>query len=155
MHEGEELQHDISKLWDQVQQISLSQRETKDELKGDMDVLKRDMDGLKWDMDGLKGVMDGIKGNMEAFKVDMNARNAKLEGLKTLLQERIPDSDKVIHENHYEDKRNMNYYFRDSNVEFKKHHIPNIYMRKFDGKDLVTWILQMEQYFDLQDVQPS
>ena len=26
-------------------------------------------------------------------------------------------------------------------------------MRKFDGKDLVTWILQMEQYFDLHNVQ--
>ena len=47
MHEEEELQHDISKLWDQVQQISLSQRETKDELKGNMDGLKADMEGLK------------------------------------------------------------------------------------------------------------
>ena len=26
-------------------------------------------------------------------------------------------------------------------------------MRKFDGKDPVTWILQMEQYFDLRDMQ--
>ena len=26
-------------------------------------------------------------------------------------------------------------------------------MRKFDGKDPVTWILQMEQYFDLHNVQ--
>jgi len=26
-------------------------------------------------------------------------------------------------------------------------------MRKFDGKDLVNWILQMKQYFDLHDVQ--
>jgi len=26
-------------------------------------------------------------------------------------------------------------------------------MRKFDGKDLVNWILQMEQYFDLHEVQ--
>ena len=72
-----------------------------------------------------------------------------------LLQERLPDGDKVIHENHDEDKRNMNYDFRDSNVGFKNHHIPKINMRKFDGKDPVTWILQMEQYFDLQDVQHS
>ena len=28
-------------------------------------------------------------------------------------------------------------------------------MRNFDGKDTVTWILQMEQYFDLHDVQRS
>ena len=26
-------------------------------------------------------------------------------------------------------------------------------MRKFDGKDPVTWILQMEKYFDLNNVQ--
>ena len=26
-------------------------------------------------------------------------------------------------------------------------------MRNFDGKDPVTWILQMEQYFDLNNVQ--
>lgn len=47
---------------------------------------------------------------------------------------------------------NMSYDFRDSNVEFKTHHIPKINIRKFDGKDLVTWILQMEKYFDLHDV---
>ena len=48
---------------------------------------------------------------------------------------------------------NMNYDFRESNVGFKNHHIPKIDMRNFDGKDLVTWILQMEKYFDLHDVQ--
>lgn len=32
------------------------------------------------------------------------------------------------------------------------HHIPNIDMRKFDGKDLVIWILKMEKLFDLHDV---
>ena len=26
-------------------------------------------------------------------------------------------------------------------------------MRKFDGKDPVNWILQMEKYFDLHEVQ--
>jgi len=106
-------------------------------------------------MDGLKGDMDGIKGNMDVFKVDMYVMNVKLEGLKKLLQEKLPGGDKVIHENHDEDKRNMNYYFTDSNVGFKNCHIPNIYMTKFDGKDLVTWILHLEQYFDLHDVQPS
>ena len=39
-HEEEELQHDISQLQGQVQNISLSQRETKYEIKGDMDALK-------------------------------------------------------------------------------------------------------------------
>ena len=42
-HEEEELWHGISKLRGQVQQISLSQRTTKDELKDDMDGLKVDI----------------------------------------------------------------------------------------------------------------
>ena len=70
-----------------------------------------------------------------------------------MLEEKIPSDDKEIHENHDEDKRNRNYDFIDSNVGFKNHHIPKINMRNFDGNDLVTWILQMEQYFDLHDVQ--
>ena len=67
------------------------------------------------------------------------------EGFEKLLKERLPSGDKVIHENHDQDKGNMNHDFRDSNVGFKNHHIPKIDMRKFDGKDLITWILQMEQ----------
>ena len=49
-HEDEEWQHDISKLQVQVQQISLTQRET----KNDMEVLKK---GVETKMDGLKKVM--------------------------------------------------------------------------------------------------
>jgi len=45
----------------------------------------------------------------------------------------------------------MNYDFRDYNVGFKTHHIPKIDIQKFDGKDSVTWILQMEQFSDLHD----
>ena len=72
-----------------------------------------------------------------------------------MLEERRPIGDKTIHENHDEDKRKINHDFIDSHVGFKNQHIPKIEMRNFDGKDPVTWILQMEQYFDLQDVQPS
>ena len=75
------------------------------------------------------------------------------EGLTKLLQEMLPSGDKVLHENCDEDKRNMNYDFRDSNVGFKTHQILNIDMNKFDGKDPITWILHMEKLFDLQDVQ--
>ena len=61
-HEDEELQHDLSKLQQQVQQISLSQRATKNE----MDVLKKSveakMDGLK---KGIEATMDGLKNGME------------------------------------------------------------------------------------------
>ena len=42
--EEEEMQHDISKLRDQEQQISLSQRVIKNEMEANMDVLKN---GLK------------------------------------------------------------------------------------------------------------
>jgi len=56
-------------------------------------------------------------------------------------------------ETHDENKRNVNHDFIESNVGLKTHHIPKIDMRKFDGKDPVTWKLQMEKYFDLYDVQ--
>lgn len=71
--EEEEMQHDISKLWDQVQQILLSQRVTKNEMEAKMyrlkNILKSYMEGLK---DGMKANTDGIeaktKGNMEDLK---------------------------------------------------------------------------------------
>ena len=129
------MQHDISKLWDQVQQISLSQRAT----KYDMDGSKLDMEGLKYgmeaNMDGLKANMEGLKDFME-FKMD--GLKVDMKGLTKLLEERLPSGDKVIHKIHDEDQRNMNYDFRDSNLGFKNHHIPNIDMSKFDGNDAVT-----------------
>ena len=101
--------------------------------------------------------MQQISPKKRVTKNELDAMNVKMEGLKEglakLLQERLPSGDKVIHENNEEDKRNMYYDFKDSNVGFKTHHILNIDMRKFYGKDMVTWILQMEQYFDLHDVQ--
>ena len=30
--------------------------------------------------------------------------------------------------------------------------LPKIDMRKFDGKDPITWIFQMEQFFDIHQV---
>ena len=49
-------------------------------------------------------------------------------------------------------KKNVSHDFIDSNVELKTRHVPNIDMKEFDGKDPVTQILQMEQYFDLHNV---
>ena len=54
-HEEEEVHHDISKLQDQVQQISLLQKVTKNE-----------MDGLKKDV---KDKMDGFKNGVEANRM--------------------------------------------------------------------------------------
>ena len=58
-----------------------------------------------------------------------------------------------MEETHDENKINVNHDFINSNVGWKNHHIPKMDMRKFDGKDLVTWILQMEQYFYLNNMQ--
>jgi len=65
--EEEEMQHDISKLGDQVQQILLSQRVTKNELEVmtnvNMDGLKRNMEGFK---DGLETKMEDLKDGLKA-----------------------------------------------------------------------------------------
>jgi len=56
----------------------------------------------------------------------------------------FPNGEKLFQETHDEKKRNFNYDFRDCKFGSKTNHIPKIDMRKFDGKDLITWILQME-----------
>ena len=131
--EEEEMQHDIAKLRDQVQQVSLAQKGTEAKMEAKMDDLKTE---LKTDMNDLK----------TEFKMDMDE-------LKKLLQERVTNGERVVKETHDENKRNVNHDSIDSNVGSKTPHIPKIDMRKFDGKDPTTWILQMEQFFDLNNVQ--
>lgn len=80
-----------------------------DGLEGDMDGFKRNMDGLKGSMDGLKMDLEGLKAYMESLK----------EGLTKFLQESVPNGDKVSHETHYENKKNVNHDFRDSIFFFK------------------------------------
>ena len=63
------------------------------------------------------------------------------EGLTKLLQERLPNGEKVVEKTHDENKRNVNHDFINSNVGIKTHHVPKIDMRKFDGNDSVTRIL--------------
>lgn len=53
----------------------------------------------------------------------------------------LTNGERVVNETHYENKRNVTNVFIDSNVGLKTHHVPNIDMRNFDGKDHVTWIL--------------
>ena len=62
------------------------------------------------------------------------------------------NGENIVEETHDENKKNVNRDFINSNVGWKNHHIPNMDMSKFDGKDPVTWILQMEQYFDHNNV---
>ena len=61
-HEDKELQYDLSKLQEQVHQISLSQRATKNE----MEVLKK---GVEAKMDGMEDKMDDMKDNMENMRM--------------------------------------------------------------------------------------
>ena len=64
-----------------------------------------------------------------------------------LIQEMIPNGEKIVEETHDDKKINFNRDFINSNLGLKNHHIPMMDMRKFDGKDPITWIVQMEQYF--------
>ena len=67
-----------------------------------------------------------------------NDLKENMEGLKKLIQEMIPNGGNIVEETHDENKINVNRNFNNSNVGLKTHHIPNIDMRKFDGKDPVT-----------------
>ena len=87
---------------------------------------------------------------MENMKNDLKEN---MEGLKKLIQEMFPNGEKIVEETHDENKINVNHDFINSNVGWKNHHIPKMDMRKFDGKDPGTLILQMEQYFNLINVQ--
>jgi hypothetical protein len=97
---------------------------------------------------------DSTEGKLEAM-MDTNMDGLKdevMEGLTIFLIERPPESDNVPHEIHDEDTRNMNQDLRNSNFGLKTNHFTKIDMRKFYGKDPITWILQMERFFDLHDV---
>jgi hypothetical protein len=76
----------------------------------------------------LQGMMDGLKREI-------------MEGFKHFPIERTPESENVSHEIHDEETRKKNQEWRNSNFGFKTNHFPKIYMRKFDGKDPITWIL--------------
>ena len=75
-----------------------------------------------------------------------------MEVLKKFVTEKTPESENASHEIHDEDTRKVNQKWRNSNFGLKTNHVPKIDMKKFDGKDSITWILQMEQFFDLYNV---
>ena len=118
-----------------------------------MDGLKKDieakMDGLKKgveaNMNGIEANMDGMETKMDDLKTDLKTC---MEDLKTdltkFLQEMLINGKRVVKETHDENKINVNHDLIDSNIGMKNHHVPKIDMRKFDGKDPGTWILQME-----------
>jgi len=89
---------------------------------------------------------------MEYLKKD---KEGLKEGWTKLLEERLPNDENVVEETHDEKKINVNHDSIEYIIGLKTLHIPKTDMRNFYGKDLVTWILQMEKYFDLHDVQSS
>ena len=100
-----------------MQQISLLQRVTKNEMEDKMNGLKSNMeglkDGLKEDMEGLK---DGLKEDVEGLK----------EGLTKLLQEMLPHGEKILDETHNEKKINVCHDFIVFDVGLKTHHISKV-----------------------------
>ena len=167
-HEDEEWTHDISKLQEQVQQISLSQIATKNDMEilnkcveNKMDGLKKGVEskmegvnnGMESQIDGMESKIDGIDAGMESKMEKMkNDLKVDMEGLTKLIKEMFFDGENIVEETHDEKKINFNRDFINSNVGGKNHHIPKMDMRKFDDKDPVTWILHMGQYFDLNNV---
>jgi hypothetical protein len=105
--------------------------------------MRRDINELQKKMDSMEAMldtkMDGLKGEI-------------MEALKNFVTEKTPESENASHEIHDEDTRKVNQEWRNSNFGLKTNHVPKIDMRKFDGKDPITWILQMEQFFDLHNV---
>jgi len=89
--------------------------------------------------DELQEMMEGLKGEI-------------MEVLKKFVTNKTPESENASHEIHDEDTRKVNQEWRNYNFCLKTNHVPKIDMRKFDGKDPITWILQMEQFFDLHNV---
>jgi hypothetical protein len=125
LYEGEEMRRDINDLQNKTI--------TKYELQGMMDSIEAKLEAI------MDTKMDGLKRDI-------------MEGLKTFLIERPLESENVSHEIHDEDTRKMNQDWRNSNFGLKTNHFPKIDMMKFYGKDPITWILQMEHFFDLHDV---
>src|ERR1700678_4247584 len=129
------------------------------ELQAKMDSMESKLDTKmdsmesKWDtkmhsmeaklMDSMEAKLDTKMDSMEA-KLDtkMDSMEAKImEVMKNFVAEKTPKSENSSHEIHDEDIRKVNQEWRNSNFGLKTNHVPKIDMRKFDGKDPITWIL--------------
>jgi hypothetical protein len=120
------------------------------------------MDSMDTKVESMKAQLDTKMDSMESKLMDsMEAKlDTKMDGLKgdimevlrNFVTEKTPKSENASHEIHDEDTRKVNQEWRNSNFGLKTNHVPKIDMSKFDGKDPITWILQMEQFFDLHNV---
>ena len=127
-------------------------------VEANMNGLEAKIDGMEVGMDGMEAKMDDMEANIdEKMKDNMENMNNDLKvdikGLENLIEEMFLNGENIVEETDDENKINVNRDFINSNVGWKNHHIPKMDIRKFDGEDPITWILQMEQYFDLNNVQ--
>jgi hypothetical protein len=83
-----------------------------------------------------KDELQEMEAKLEAINTKMNGLKEEImEGLKIFIIDKTPESENVSHEIHDEDTRKVNHERRNSNFGLNTNHVPNIDMRKFDGKD--------------------
>ena len=93
-------------------------------------------------IDGMESKMDDMEAKIDEKMENMkNDLKTDMEGLTKLIWKMFPNGENIVEETHDEKKIYVNRDFINSNVGGKNHHIPEMDMRKFDGKDPVTWIL--------------
>jgi chromosome segregation ATPase len=127
------------------------------ELQNKMDSMEAKMYSMETKMDSMETKMDSREAKLDTKMDSMDTKIDGLKGeimevLKNFITEKTPESENASHEIHDVDTRKVNQEWRNSNFGLKTNHVPKIDMRKFDGKDPITWILQMEQFFDLHNV---
>ena len=72
--EAEEMLHDISKLWDQVQQRSLSQKLIEAKING----TESNINGVEAKMNGMEAKMNGVQTKMDIMETKMDGMEAKM-----------------------------------------------------------------------------
>jgi hypothetical protein len=100
--------------------------------------MRRDINDLQKKIvtkDELQEMEAKLEAKMDGLKMEI------MEVFKNFVTEKTLESENTSHEIHDEDTRKVNQEWRNSNFGLKTNHVPNIDMRKFDGKDPITWIL--------------
>ena len=155
-----ELDQSINKLWGDLE------KNMKGSVKiGDLTNLQAEMAESMGNMEKkLEESMEMNMGNIEKKMEKLEESMERIVNCIQHLEEKIPNNDNVGQVNH--DERNSSHFEKLSfskytpggfNSNTRSNHgwfprgiqLPKIDMRKFDGKDPIKLIFQMEQFFDL------
>lgn len=133
--------------------------------------METNMGNLEKNMRNLeKKLEESMETNMRNMEKKIENLEEGMERIVNLIQhleEKLPNDDKVGQGTH--DERNSSHFEKpsfskstpggfDANTRSNQGwfprgiQLPKIAMRKFDGKEPITWIFQMEQFFDLHQV---